>query len=70
MQFKNKELNAYTIDELTAIDWELAGQEFKFNEAAKHPKFATGKLKPMPINPTFTLLREAVKKEIEVKTNG
>lgn len=66
MQFKNKNISDYTLDELEAIDWELASQEYKFTEAMKHPKFE--KLKPIPqMNPSFVQLREEIKKEIEVK---
>lgn len=69
MQFKNKNIADYTLNELEAADWELAGQEYKFTEAMKHPKFE--KLKPVPtINQSFTTLREEIKKEIEVKKNA
>lgn len=69
MQFKNKNIDEYTVEELQAIDWELAAQEIKFKEDMKHPKFE--KLKPMPVmNPSFVALRESIKKQIEEKNNG
>lgn len=69
MQYKNKNIPDYTLNELEAADWELAGQEYKFIEAMKHKKFE--KLKPVPImNHAFIQLRNEIKKEIEVKKNA
>ena len=67
-QFKNRNITDLTLDELEAADWELAEQEYRFNEALKHKKFE--KLKPLPeLSPSFVALRSEIKKEIEVKKN-
>lgn len=69
MNYKNKPISDYSLQELQKIDWELAGQEEKFKIAMQHSKFE--KLKPVPtMNPSFIAIREEIKKEIEVKKNA
>lgn len=68
MNYQNRPVSELSLSELKSADWDLAGQEYKFNEAMSHPKFE--KLKPVPtIGQSFSQLREEIKKAIEAK-NG
>lgn len=69
MNYQNRPISDLTLAELQSADWELATQEYKFNESLKHPKFE--KLKPVPtISQSFSELRQEIKKAIEDKSNG
>lgn len=68
MQFKGKVLSDMKLKELQDASWELAGVEINYIKSLEHPKFE--KIKPKPeMNPSFKALQNAIKQEIEKRTN-